>query len=78
MNFKPILRTYQYHEFKTAIDVAVEKHIKSQAAFPFQSCINCIHWKIDADVCGLYNAKPPAEIIVFSCPSYADDGEIPY
>ncbi len=44
----------------------------------FQNCLNCKHWKYTEDKCGLYNEKPPAEIIVNSCPDYKDDGEIPF
>ena len=44
----------------------------------FQNCLNCMHWKNAEDKCGLYNAKPPAVIIVYSCPDYKDDGEIPF
>jgi len=74
----PILRSHQYLDFKSAVDREVERHIKNPLAFPFQNCLNCVHWKDKEDLCGLYNKKPPAEIIVYSCPSYADTGEIPY
>jgi hypothetical protein len=75
---KPILRSHQYHEFKTAIDNAVEKHIKDKASFPFQNCLNCMEWEHEQDLCGKYNLKPPTEILIYSCPDYKDDGEIPY
>lgn len=75
---KPILRVHQYHEFKTAIDNAVEKHIKSVVAYPFQNCLNCMEWRYDLDICGKHNAKPPTHILIYSCPDYKDDGEIPY
>lgn len=75
---KPTLRTNQYHDFKIAIDREVDRFIKQSSAYPFQCCLNCMHWKYEKDLCGLYEAKPPAEIIVYSCPSYMDDGEIPF
>lgn len=75
---KPILRTAQYVDFKSAVDRQIENYIKQPAAYPFQTCLNCMFWKHTEDICGKYNAKPPAEIIVFSCPDYKDDGEIPF
>ena len=44
----------------------------------FQNCLNCMHWKYDQDQCGKYNAKPPAEIIVNSCPDHLDNDDIPF
>lgn len=75
---KPILRNEHYSDFKSAVDREIERHIKNPASYPFQTCLNCMHWKYEQDLCGLYNSKPPAEIIVFSCSSYSDDGEIPF
>lgn len=45
---------------------------------PFQNCLNCEHWNYEKDLCGLYNAKPPTEIIVYSCPEYKDNRDIPF
>ena len=44
----------------------------------FQNCLNCTHWKYTEDKCGKFNAKPPAEIIVNSCPEYTDNNDIPF
>lgn len=44
----------------------------------FQNCLNCKHWKYNEDLCGKFNAKPPTEILIYSCPEYADDDEIPF
>lgn len=32
-----------------------------------QSCLNCISWDKEKDQCDEYKAKPPAQIIVYSC-----------
>jgi hypothetical protein len=74
----PILRNEQYVDFKSCVDRVVTDYIKNPAAYPFQTCLNCMYWKPEQDLCGKWNAKPPAEIIVFSCPDYKDDGEIPF
>ena len=33
----------------------------------FRSCINCASFREDTQICTLYNQKPPAKTIVFSC-----------
>lgn len=50
-----------------------------------KSCLNCEHWSENSigvqyktkpagqEVCGLYNQKPPADVIVFGCPSWVFD-----
>jgi len=43
------------------------------------TCLNCKHWSNDAnEYCILFNAKPPAKIIVFGCDNYMDIQEIPF
>jgi len=44
-----------------------------------QSCINCNHFKEAEEICtGVtpFNARPPARIIAYGCPSHSS--EIPY
>lgn len=75
---KPILRVNQFYDLKMAVDTAVNDFVKHPAAYPFQNCLNCMEWKREEDICGKYNLKPPTEILIYSCPDYKDDGEIPY
>lgn len=75
---KPIVRAIPHGDLYSTINEAIRKFIVNSNNNPFQNCLNCIHWKQKEDKCGLYNAKPPAEIIVYSCPSYTDIEEIPY
>ena len=44
----------------------------------FQNCLNCMHWEFKNDQCGKYKVKPPTEILIYSCPDYKDDSEIPF
>lgn len=47
------------------------------------TCINCEHWGMNQgavtgkppkeEVCRLYSMRPPAEVIVFGCPSWEWD-----
>lgn len=75
---KPIMRQSSYADFYQAVQVAVDRVIKQPQTVPYQNCLNCTNWKYEKDICGLYNAKPPAEIIVYSCSSYEDNQDIPF
>lgn len=75
---KPIMRQSSYADFNQAIQVAVDRVIKQPQTVPYQNCLNCTHWKYTEDICGLYDAKPPTEILVYSCPSYEDNNDIPF
>ncbi len=63
----------------SGVQYAIERIFKvGRVGFPYQNCLNCIHWKVDADLCGKFNSKPPTEIIVYSCPKYEDNEDIPF
>jgi len=69
---KPILRQAIFVELQSDL---VRLIANSKA---FQNCLNCQYWVAKEDQCGKFNAKPPTEIIVYSCPEYLDDGNIPF
>lgn len=75
---KPIMRQSSYADFYQAVQAAVDNVIKNPMTVPYQNCLNCEHWKREADLCGMFNAKPPTEIIVYSCPEYKDDNDVPF
>jgi len=75
---KPIMRQENYADLHTAIRDAIDKQIKNPKTVPYQNCLNCEHWNFGKDLCGLHNAKPPTEIIVYSCPDYKDNDDIPF
>ena len=75
---KPIMRQSSYADFYQAVQVAVDRVIKQPQTVPYQNCLNCEHWSNGKDLCGLYNAKPPTDIIVYSCPEYKDNDDIPF
>lgn len=43
----------------------------------FRSCLNCDAWNEKTESCSLFNIKPPARVIVFSCGEQWL-GEIPF
>ncbi len=47
--------------------------LKNQAV----SCINCLHFKRQAELCGLNNLRPPAAVIAFGCERF-DYDDIPF
>lgn len=69
---KPVLRQKVWLDLQSTL----VKNITY--AFPFQNCLNCMNWDAGKDQCGLYNAKPPTEIIVYSCPDHKDNDNIPF
>jgi hypothetical protein len=75
---KPIMRQNNYADLYSGIQNSIDKVIKNPMTVPYQNCLNCEHWSLTKDLCKLYNAKPPTEILVYSCPSYKDDQDIPF
>lgn len=63
---------------KTPFDIAATAFLKASInAGHVPSCINCINWDMKAETCTHYGARPPAEVIVFSCGD-AWDIDIPF
>lgn len=44
----------------------------------WKSCLSCDHFTEATETCRLYNARPPARVIAFACPSFADDNDVPF
>ena len=72
MNTKPTLRLEAHLNLKSTLERVFKE------SFPFQSCINCLHFNEKEEICKLYKARPPARVIVFGCSSYADVDEVPF
>ena len=72
---KPILRTESLENLKQSV---VRLFDKNRVGYPYKNCLNCLNWDAGKEVCKKYNARPPAEIIVYSCPEHEDDDEIPF
>lgn len=43
-----------------------------------KSCLNCTFWREDTEICGKFNQRPPAPIIVNACKEYSDCDDIPF
>lgn len=75
---KPILRATPHGDLYSTINDAIRKYIMNTNDHPFQSCLNCMNWNHGKEFCTKFNARPPADIIVYSCDNYEDNNDIPF
>lgn len=73
---KPRLRTDAYYDIQGIIvsalrDIAAKNHI-------YTSCINCVNFREQSELCGLAMQRPPARVIVFGCDYWEDKDQIPF
>lgn len=56
----------------------IQRMFKSeQSQYPYRNCLNCTNWNFDMDGCNRFKAKPPTEIIVYSCEQWEEE-RIPF
>lgn len=61
------------------IKYAIEKIFKvGVVSYPYKNCLNCLRWSSERDMCIKFNAKPPTEILVYSCEAHEDNDDIPF
>ncbi len=53
--------------------VRAELHKAAIETQTFASCMNCTHWNEQHQGCSIYEATPPAHIIVFGCDKHQFD-----
>lgn len=72
---KPVPTLTPYTE--GLIRQSVERLFKpTDGSYPYRNCLNCDHWNFDMDGCNKFRAKPPTDIIVYSCEQW--EQEIPF
>lgn len=81
-NCVPIAREWQTGEIAKmahdAMNQALKRGLLKQESLS-QSCLNCLHFNETDEVCRVWNARPPARIIAFSCgTAYEDRDDIPF
>lgn len=76
---KPVPQLREGKEIELRSDVAntIFKLIKLGGG-AYKNCLNCMQWDFGLDQCGKFKAKPPTDIIVYSCPEHEDNDEIPF
>lgn len=75
---KPKFRKEAEIDLQSAITFAIWAQLNRKDIYPFQSCLSCIHFKEQTEICNLANQRPPAKIIVFGCNSYVDNQDVPF
>lgn len=73
----PIVRDNKELELRADVANAVFKLIKLGNGV-YKNCLNCMNWDFGNDQCKKFNAKPPTDIIVYSCPAHEDNDDIPF
>ncbi len=63
-------------DLRSAVCGAVERVVTEKAIY--RSCINCINFREQPELCGLVMQRPPARIIAYGCPKWEDKEEIPF
>lgn len=43
-----------------------------------RTCLTCLEFNEGGEFCRKYQARPPARVIAYGCPSYFCDEEIPF
>ena len=72
----PKIREGKEIELRSSIANLIHRYLTGSN--PYKNCLNCTHWDYGKDQCGKFNAKPPTDIIVYSCPQYEDNDDIPF
>jgi len=78
MRTKPILREQAAICLRSSVVNAAIKTMEEPDMFPFQTCLMCDHFNEAAELCKLYNARPPARVIAFGCDKFDDANWIPF
>ena len=63
-----------YHAVKDAVYSSIEK----SKSYPFATCLTCVSFIEKDSYCKQHKANPPPKVIVFSCPDYFDNDDIPF
>lgn len=75
---KPTSKIREGKEIELRSSIANLIHRYLTGSNPYKNCLNCTHWDYGKDQCGKFKAKPPTDVIVYSCESYEDDDDIPF
>jgi hypothetical protein len=70
------LRIDAKYDIQSAVANAVINIIRDDPIY--RSCLNCMYFNEQAELCSKYNQKPPARIIAYACPTWENQDEIPF
>jgi len=69
-NANEILRTTNRQDLLNYLALNFTEYLMQQGYF--STCLNCHHWRHETEICGQFNARPPAKIIVSGCEEHTD------
>ena len=75
---KPTSKIREGKEIELRSSIANLIHRYLTGSNPYKNCLNCTHWDYGKDQCGKFNAKPPTDVIVYSCSQHEDNDEVPF
>lgn len=62
-----------------AMDTTIKHFIRTlEDARIMQSCIVCLHFNEESEICSKFQARPPARVIAYSCPDFSDADDVPF
>ena len=69
-NANEILRTTNRQDLLNFLALNFTSYLMEQGYF--STCLNCHHWQSETEICGKFNQRPPAKIIVSGCEEHTD------
>ena len=69
-NASEILRTTNRQDLLNCLALNFTNYLMQQGYF--MTCLNCHHWQERTELCGKFNARPPAKVIVSGCEEHTD------
>lgn len=63
-------------EHRLSVQTEKKLHEELINGMIIRSCLNCVNYSLQSDLCVKFNAKPPARVIVFACDEWVP--EIPF
>lgn len=67
----------QHKRLTLALQEVIGEAMAAINAGPAPSCVNCVNFIPDGELCGLAGQRPPARVIAEGCPSWEHD-DIPF
>lgn len=74
---KPTLKPDARHDLRSTLYNSIEATLDQNKPI-YISCLNCINFKEEKEICGLVNKRPPARVIAYGCEHWEDIDTIPF
>ena len=78
MDYKLKPRKEAISTLHSNIGEAVFSSIEKAKSYPFATCLSCLSFIESKGYCSTHKSNPPPRVIVYSCPDYFDNDDIPF